>query len=217
MREPKLSILFLESFYGGSHRSFAYGPASHSEHRIEVRGLQAWNWKWRMHGSAVTFAEELVAPPEGRGDAGVLRAGTLPYDLMVVTSLLDVSDLALFNSISHRRRFFREAEAFLRRLPKPVPRRLAVAGQRYGRTPPIFEEARRRLAHRIVYFGFREDHREYRKLLATAGIVVSTAVQENFGISGRLPPGTPGTDCATSAGRSTPGATMSFSVDLSRQ
>jgi glycosyltransferase involved in cell wall biosynthesis len=158
-----LAILFLEPFYGGSHRAFADGLARHSAWEIEVRQLPDRHWKWRLHGAALTFAEQL--------ERDVARGRT--WDLIVATSLLDVtdlrsllsrfmrvppllfyvhetqfdyplspgeardaqygfrnllsivsSDLTLFNSGSHRRRFFQEAEQFLSRLPKPVPANL---------------------------------------------------------------------------------------------
>lgn len=157
------SILFLESFYGGSHRAFADGLAAHSAHKLSVRRLPDRNWKWRMHGAALSFAEEIEAD---------YSAGRF-WDLIVATSLLDLSDLrsrlsrtmevpplllyvhetqfdypvspgevrdaqygfrnlvsilasdrTLFNSATHRRRFFREAHRFISRLPKPVPSRL---------------------------------------------------------------------------------------------
>ncbi len=64
-----------------------------------------------------------------------------------------------------------------------VPFRLAVAGERFGRMPPVFGQARERLADRIVHWGYLKDRREYAGLLARCQVVVSTARQENFGIS----------------------------------
>ncbi|MFW6250866.1 MAG: tRNA-queuosine alpha-mannosyltransferase domain-containing protein [Alkalispirochaetaceae bacterium] len=284
-----LSILFLEPFYGGSHRAFADGLSRHSAWEIEVRHLPDRHWKWRMHGAALTFAEG-IENDHVRGRR---------WDLIVATSLLDVtdlrsllsrfmrvppllfyvhetqfdyplspgegrdaqygfrnllsilsSDLTLFNSSSHRRRFFQEAKQFLSRLPKPVPAnlirraragsrvlypgidvfegapvprekpagyasplilwnhrwehdkdpesffrvlfdldrpelswRLAVVGEEYSKAPVIFDEARERLAGRILRFGYCENRREYLELLGRADIVASTARQENFGLS----------------------------------
>lgn len=170
------------------------------------------------------------------------------YGFRNLVSILS-SDLTLFNSGSHRRRFFQEAEQFLSRLPKPVPTslvkeareksgvlypgieesiskenagttreremplilwnhrwehdkdpesffrglfeldrpeldwQLAVVGEEYSKAPVIFDEARKRLANRIVRFGYCEERDEYRVLLSKAKIVVSTARQENFGIA----------------------------------
>jgi glycosyltransferase involved in cell wall biosynthesis len=294
--ESGYSVLFLESFYGGSHRAFAEGLAAHSSHRIEVRRLPDRNWKWRMHGAALSFAEGIEAD----------HAAGHSWDLIVATSLLDLSDLrarlsqtmqpppllfyvhetqfdyplspgevrdaqygfrnllsilasdrTLFNSCSHRRRFFREAHRFISRLPKPVPSgmveearrrsgvlypginvarppagsdpledtherqetraepplilwnhrwehdkdpetffeallaldtpnlswKLAVAGEQYSKAPVVFSTAEKRLAHRIVHFGYCEGREVYESLLRRAHIVVSTARQENFGIA----------------------------------
>lgn len=307
------SILFLESYYGGSHRAFAEGLATNSTHRIEVRHLPDRNWKWRMHGAALSFAESIERD----------HAAGRSWSLIVATSLLDLSDLrarlsrimevpplllymhetqfdypvspgevrdaqygfrnlvsilasdqTLFNSSSHMRRFFREGQQFVSRLPKPVPARmveearsrsgvlypgiecppergpvdagtygqahqqgatgeglkggpgtggpgyrrgaplilwnhrwehdkdpetffralfaldnpdlhwkLAVAGEQYSKAPLIFEEARGRLSERIVHFGYCEDREKYGELLQQADIVISTALQENFGIA----------------------------------
>ena len=47
-----LNILFLEPFYGGSHREFADGLVQHSRQRIELHTLPARFWRWRMRGAA---------------------------------------------------------------------------------------------------------------------------------------------------------------------
>ena len=53
-------IALLEPFYGGSHRAWADGLKRHSKHRIEIFGLPDRYWKWRMHGAAVTLAEQYL-------------------------------------------------------------------------------------------------------------------------------------------------------------
>ena len=60
--------------------------------------------------------------------------------------------------------------------------RLAVTGEVFGDTPPAFDQARETFKDKIVQFGFADSAR-YAELLAKADIVVSTAVQEFFGIS----------------------------------
>lgn len=60
---------------------------------------------------------------------------------------------------------------------------LVVTGQRFRTAPPVFEEATRRLAPRMKNFGYVESRDEYCKLLFESDLVVSTAVQEFFGIS----------------------------------
>jgi len=60
--------------------------------------------------------------------------------------------------------------------------RLAVAGQAFRQVPPVFERAKRRFKGRIIQFGHLE-REGYRALLARADIVVSTAIQEFFGMA----------------------------------
>ena len=74
-----LDILFLEPFYGGSHREFADGLVQHSRHRIELHTLPARFWRWRMRGAALHFARAVVCPAN--------------YDLLLVTDLMNVADL----------------------------------------------------------------------------------------------------------------------------
>lgn len=49
------------------------------------------------------------------------------------------------------------------------------------RVPPEFEQARSRLKHRIVWFGYVERFAEYARWLWRGDIVVSTALHEFFG------------------------------------
>ncbi|MCK5007550.1 MAG: DUF3524 domain-containing protein, partial [Spirochaetales bacterium] len=48
-------FLFLEPFYGGSHREFAEGWQQSSRHTLELHTLPARFWKWRMRGAALYF------------------------------------------------------------------------------------------------------------------------------------------------------------------
>jgi glycosyltransferase involved in cell wall biosynthesis len=75
----KLRILFLEPFYGGSHRAFADGLVSRSRHSIDLMTLPARFWKWRMRGAALHFAHTVQDPGY--------------YDLVVVSDLMSMSDL----------------------------------------------------------------------------------------------------------------------------
>ncbi|MDE0446148.1 MAG: DUF3524 domain-containing protein [Spirochaetaceae bacterium] len=74
-----LDILFLEPFYGGSHREFADGLVQHSRHRIDLHTLPARFWRWRMRGAALHFARAVARPAD--------------YDLLLVTDLMNVADL----------------------------------------------------------------------------------------------------------------------------
>ena len=60
---------------------------------------------------------------------------------------------------------------------------LIVMGQSFRRQPEIFEEARQRLSHRIIHYGYAESRQEYIRLLKQGDIVVSTANHEFYGIS----------------------------------
>jgi hypothetical protein len=79
MRGEKRRFLFLESFYGGSHREFADGWAENSRHTLELHTLPARFWKWRMRGAALHFARQIGNP----GD----------YAGLITTDLMSLSDL----------------------------------------------------------------------------------------------------------------------------
>ena len=58
--KTKLKFLFLEPFFGGSHREFATGLIAHSKHRIDLVTLPARFWKWRMRGAALYFLKKIT-------------------------------------------------------------------------------------------------------------------------------------------------------------
>ena len=72
-------MLFLEPYYGGSHRAFADGLREHSQHRVELHTLPARFWKWRMRGAALHFAAQVSHPER--------------FDVLMVSSLLSLADL----------------------------------------------------------------------------------------------------------------------------
>ena len=79
----RLRFLFLESFYGGSHRAFADSVVSRSAHEITLLTLPARQWRQRMQ----TAAWELIE----RVDAAC------SYDGLIVSDLIDLTELrALF-------------------------------------------------------------------------------------------------------------------------
>ncbi len=53
-------IVILEPFYGGSHKQWADDFKKYSSHKIEVLSLKAHNWKWRMHGGAISLADKFI-------------------------------------------------------------------------------------------------------------------------------------------------------------
>lgn len=88
---------------------------------------------------------------------------------------------------NHRWEYDKAPEVFfavLERLAeRGVPFRVAVAGEAFGQVPTVFAAAREALGGRVVHWGFAPTRAEYAALLARADVVVSTALQENFGIS----------------------------------
>jgi len=282
-----MRILFLEPFYGGSHRDVVDNLLRFSSHDVTLDTLPAHHWKWRLRSSGLHFAET-VSDPES-------------YDLVVTTGMTTVADmqrawgcdrppLAIyvhetqltyptpkgesvdlhlaftdvqnllaaesirFNSRTHKYSFLHNLRTFLRKMPRPrlewahdkiaekskvlypgiavpscaaraaslpraaatpkdgpliiwnhrwefdkapevffevlrsvkgegVPFSLAILGESFQSHPRIFEEAQETFAEQIVQFGFAADRDTYEAWLCRGDIIVSTAIQENFGIS----------------------------------
>jgi glycosyltransferase involved in cell wall biosynthesis len=61
--------------------------------------------------------------------------------------------------------------------------RLIVLGESFRAQPQIFAEAQKRLAARIIRFGYAESREEYVRYLRQGDLVLSTAGHEFFGIS----------------------------------
>jgi len=77
-----MKILFVDSWYSGSHKQWIDGIQKYSKHEIEILGLKGVHWKWRMHGGAISIAEKIkkLDPP----------------DLIICSDMMDV---ALFKSL----------------------------------------------------------------------------------------------------------------------
>jgi len=60
---------------------------------------------------------------------------------------------------------------------------VALLGENFNTMPEEFAEARRDLGDRIIQYGYVANRAEYGQWLARGAIVVSTAIQENFGIA----------------------------------
>jgi glycosyltransferase involved in cell wall biosynthesis len=61
--------------------------------------------------------------------------------------------------------------------------RLIVLGQSYREIPVVFDQAREKLSHKVLHFGYVPSRKEYVRWLRCADIAVSTARHEFFGIS----------------------------------
>lgn len=278
----RLNILFLESFYGGSHREFADGLAARSRHRIELGTLPARHWKWRMRGAALSFLRQfpsldaydgvIVTGLMSLSDLLALSRGAFPpvmlyfhenqltyplspgetmdyqYGFTNITTAL-AADAVVFNSHVHRAAFFDRLPKFIQMMPdnrpkwlvkqiqaksrvlypgcrfpgtsmKPMDRdssepplviwnhrwefdknpddffsalsavmeqgmefRIALLGEHFKTAPTVFDEAIRRFGDRIVHRGYVPSRKAYIEWLKKGDIVISSALQENFGIA----------------------------------
>ncbi len=279
-----LRFLFLEPYFGGSHRDFAEGLAAHSRHRIDLVTLPARFWKWRMRGAALAFSRQVRSPEQydglitsdllGLADLKALWGRACPPALVYfhenqltyplapgesldvhfgftnVTSAL-AAQRVLFNSRTHFEAFFDRLPRFLRLMPEHRPMwaverirrksavlppgcrfpaidaegdgrragdggpplivwnhrwefdknpgeffaaldavrarglefRLALLGESFQERPKEFLAARERYGDWILRYGYEPDRAAYYGWLRRGSIVVSTAIQENFGIS----------------------------------
>jgi len=88
---------------------------------------------------------------------------------------------------NHRWEHDKDPDAFFRvlfdLLNEGADFRVAVVGESFRQSPPIFDEARRRLAGRIAQFGYMPDRASYLQALRQSDIIVSTARQEFFGVA----------------------------------
>jgi len=129
--------------------------------------------------------------PEGLADAVADRSRVMPpgMDLrpFVPGRKRTVRKPPLTILWNHRWEYDKNPEAFFEVLfflaQEGTPFRLAVVGETFRKWPPIFEEAKRRLADRFVRFGYLPDREAYRDQVRRADIVVSTAIHEFFGLS----------------------------------
>jgi glycosyltransferase involved in cell wall biosynthesis len=60
---------------------------------------------------------------------------------------------------------------------------LAIMGENFGMIPEQFKTAEKQYKDRILQFGYVPSRQEYEKWLRRGAIVISTAMQENFGMS----------------------------------
>lgn len=77
-----MNILFLEGYYGGSHRAFLDGWKARSRHAIQSWTLPAKKWKWRMQCAAWVFAEKARS------------RNMLPPDVVIATDMINLAEFA---------------------------------------------------------------------------------------------------------------------------
>lgn len=55
-----MKILVIEPFYADSHKQWLDEWMSHTSHTIKALTLEGRHWKWRMHGAAITLAQQFL-------------------------------------------------------------------------------------------------------------------------------------------------------------
>jgi len=276
-----LKILFLEPFFGGSHKDFALGFKAHSSHDITLVTLSARFWKWRMRGAALYFAEKVkdfssydaVMATDmmdltdfkalvGKACPPILlyfHENQLSYPLALnekrdfhlgFTNIVSAfaADQVVFNSKFHLDEFMGSATQLIQRMPdarpgfmmdgimektsvihpgcrfeagpmvlgerdttRPliiwnhrwehdknpefffralfrlkeinIPFSLALLGENFEAFPDVFNRAKDILHDEILVSGYVEKREDYISWLRKGSVVVSTALQENFGIA----------------------------------
>ena len=78
-----MRVLSLQPWYGGSHRQFADGWSSRSEHQWTTLGLPDRNWKWRMRHAAIEFARQ-IEQRSANGES---------WDVVFCTDMLNAAEL----------------------------------------------------------------------------------------------------------------------------
>lgn len=88
---------------------------------------------------------------------------------------------------NHRWEYDKDPDTFFeiifRMADESVDFQLVVLGESYAKTPPVFEKAKKKLAGRILHFGFAERFEDYAEWLWSADILPVTSRQDFFGIS----------------------------------
>ncbi|MFH1984924.1 MAG: DUF3524 domain-containing protein [Pseudomonadota bacterium] len=121
----------------------------------------------------------------------IRRKSSVHYPGVDLTDAGDVAErclqappLVIWN---HRWEFDKNPDDFFDALIEVAGRgidfRLAILGKNYQNSPHAFENARSVLSDRIVAYGHEPYKETYRQWLRQGHLVVSTAVQENYGIS----------------------------------
>jgi glycosyltransferase involved in cell wall biosynthesis len=117
------------------------------------------------------FAEKSIASMARKSGA---ERGSVPFK----------PPLIIWN---HRWEFDKKPEVFFHALKEVkaarIPFRLALLGERFTAVPEIFHGAMRDFEHEIVISGHVESRCDYIRWLKQGDLVVSTAIQENFGIA----------------------------------
>jgi glycosyltransferase involved in cell wall biosynthesis len=136
----------------------------------------------REHSTVLYPGVELPEkPPAG---AAQTAAGAAVAGARAAAGAQQRSPVILWN---HRWEYDKRPGLFFRALSELAGRgaafRLIVLGENPQRRPKPFLRAKEELGERMLVFGFEPDRERYLAHLREADIVVSTAIQENFGIA----------------------------------
>lgn len=81
-----MKILLVEPFYAGSHKTWCDDYIRFSRHEVRLLSLEGNFWKWRMHGAAITLAEQA-------------NASDFVPDVVIASDFLDLS---LFKNLTNK-------------------------------------------------------------------------------------------------------------------
>ena len=88
---------------------------------------------------------------------------------------------------NHRWEYDKNPDEFFRALfelhSEGVAFQVALLGERFSKSPPVFEEAERRFGESIIHSGYVEDFEEYAHWLGRADILPVTSIHDFFGRS----------------------------------
>ncbi len=88
---------------------------------------------------------------------------------------------------NHRWEYDKNPEAFFNTLlqldQEKIDFNLIVAGESFRVYPEIFDQAKNKLAHKILHFGYAKSRKHYYELIRQSDIVISTAIHEFFGLA----------------------------------
>ena len=79
-----MKIILLESYFSGSHKSWAEGYKENSNHNIEIISLKGSFWKWRMHGGAISISK-------------IFKESNMRPDLILFTDMIDITTFISLN------------------------------------------------------------------------------------------------------------------------
>jgi len=55
-----MNIIYIEPYYSGSHKRWIDSYQKYSKHNINILELPGNKWKWRMHGGAISLANQFL-------------------------------------------------------------------------------------------------------------------------------------------------------------